>query len=396
MNTPLSVGIVGAGIAGMTTALTLARAGFDVTLVDPLSLAALQSPERDSRTTALAECAVQALRRMGVWEAVNPHTQPILDIRVADKGSHQWVHYDHRLVGTPLGYMVENHDLLRVLAEAVMQHPNITCRMDTRVTGLESHPQHSILRFQDGTEAPFPLVIGADGKGSRVRELAGIACTRHAYTQSAVVCNVTHEQPHQGLAVEYFLPTGPFAILPLLPGNRSSIVWSEQTEEATHLAQCEEAEFMAHLRHRFGDFLGEVRLEGSRALYPLGVQVARSLHGPRVALVGDAAHLIHPISGQGINLGFRDITRLVECLTQQARLGGDIGAEALLASYSRDRQADIWSLVGITDGLNRLFSNSHPLLTTARRLGLGAVEPLTPLKKLFMRHAMGVLGKDAA
>ena len=243
----------------------------------------------------------------------------------------------------------------------------------------------------DGRHVRARLAVAADGARSASRDAVGIEVVRWAYEQTGIVCTVAHERPHRGIAHERFLPAGPFAILPM-KGNRSSLVWTERAALAPQLMEADEATFAAELGARFGDFLGALEVVGPRWSYPLSLTHARSYVAPRLALAGDAAHAIHPIAGQGFNLGIRDIAVLAELVVDQARLGLDIGSDDLLAHYQRWRRFDAVALIAVTDGLNRLFSNHHPALRVTRDVGLAMVNQVPPLKRVFMRHAMGLVG----
>jgi 2-octaprenyl-6-methoxyphenol hydroxylase len=385
--------IAGGGLSGLTSALAMGRCGFQVVLIDREPEAALGHVERDGRTTAIAAGGRIMLETLGVWETVSPHAEPILDIRVSDGASRRFLHYDHREVGdVPMGHIVENAILKQALFEAVKAHDGISFRPGAGVEKLDATPERVLVTLDDGTETSGSLLIAGDGRASQVRRLAGIRATRLDYRQTSLVFNVRHERPHHGVAHERFLPGGPLAFLPM-PGNRSSVVWTEATDTARALLKLDDKGLAGALSARFDDCLGALSIDGGRWSYPLSLVNAERQTGPRLALVGDAAHGIHPIAGQGFNLGLRDIAVLCDELAEAARLGLDIGAPEVLRRFQASRRVDTMTLVLATDGLNRLFSNDIAPLRALRSGGLGLVNRVPPLKKLFMRHAMGLLGE---
>ena len=284
-----------------------------------------------------------------------------------------------------MGHIVED----RVLRPALLAAAQIavTCRTETRVLGQSG----GTVTLSTGDKLATRLIIGADGRGSETAQRAGIKRMSWGYGQTALVAAIAHEKPHEGIAHQFFMPAGPLAILPL-PGNRSSIVWSERTADADRIAALPEDYFLDHLRPRFGDFRGEISLAGARYRYPLGLSLAEHFVADRVALIGDAAHGIHPIAGQGLNLGFRDVAALAQVLAEARRRGEDIGAPQVLARYQSWRRFDTAALAMATDGFNRLFSNDNPLLRAVRDLGMGAINAAPGLKRRFIREAAGLTG----
>lgn len=396
--------IVGGGMVGLTLAAALGGAGLTVVLVDREAPARQSAAAFDGRTSAIAFGSQRGLVALGLWPALAPDAEAILDIRVSDGGSPLFLHYDHREVGgVPLGYIIENRSIRRALFDHVRRIATVTHKAPTTVRSMEVRAGGVEAVLGDGTTVRAPLVVGADGPRSALRRQAGIALTEWRYRQTGIVCTMVHEQPHRGIAHERFLPAGPFAVLPMtddravpdgtLGRHRSSIVWTERAELAPAMLALDDDAFSEELAERFGPHYGAVRVTGPRWSYPLALHHAESYVAPRLALVGDAAHLIHPIAGQGLNLGLRDIAALAEVLVDARRLGLDIGAPDVLARYQRWRRFDNTVLVAATDALNRLFSNDVPLVTLARDLGLGAVNRVPPLKRFFMRHAMGVVGE---
>jgi 2-octaprenyl-6-methoxyphenol hydroxylase len=384
--------VVGGGLAGMALAALCAAAGIETALVDRIDPARLTDASFDGRTTALAYGSQRVLEALGLWPAIAAAAEPIRAIRVADADSRLHVHYDHRLVGDhPLGYIVENRVLRRGLLDRLAALPALRHLAPRTVSDIARDADIATAALADGTQIRAALVAACDGAASPLREAANIPCLRWSYPQTSIVATVRHALPHDGVAIEHFLPAGPFAILPMT-GQRSSIVWTERADRAPALLALPDAPFRDELARRFGDHGGALALAGPRWSYPLSFLLAARYGGRRLALVGEAAHVIHPIAGQGLNLGIRDVAALAELVVDARRLGLDIGADAVIADYERWRRRDAVLLGAVTDGLNRLFSNDAPPLRFARDLGLAAVDRLQPLKRLFMRHAMGTLG----
>jgi 2-octaprenyl-6-methoxyphenol hydroxylase len=384
--------VVGGGLVGLTLGIACAEAGLDVVLVDREDAAAKLAEPYDGRASAIAFGSQRVLASSGIWPHLYGEAEPILEIRVADDNAPLFLHYDHKEVGdAPLGWIVENRVLRRALLERARTLRSLRLLAPVSVSSLERHPGGVTAQLSDGTRIAGTLCAAADGKDSPLRRAAGIRTIAWSYPQTGIVCTVRHEKPHRGVAVEHFLPAGPFAILPMTD-SRSSLVWTERADLAPTLMDLPDEKFHAELVRRFGDFLGRVEVEGPRWAYPLAFMHAERYVAPRLALVGDAAHLIHPIAGQGLNLGLRDVAALAECIIDCRRLGLDIGDPATLARYERWRRFDNLTLAAVTDGLNRLFSNTVAPVKLVRDLGLAAVNRMPPLKRLFMRHAMGTLG----
>ncbi|BBK39872.1 2-octaprenyl-3-methyl-6-methoxy-1,4-benzoquinol hydroxylase [Allostella sp. ATCC 35155] len=389
--------IVGGGLVGLTLGAALAGAGIETLVVDRGPPPKALAPEFDGRASAIAFGSRRILEGIGLWPLLAQGAAPIREIRVVDGGSPLFLHYDHREVGDePLGHIVENRLLRLALHRLAGTLPHLHHAAPATVETMERDADGVGVLLGNGSRWRGQLLIAADGKASATRTACGIAVRAHRYPQTAIVTTAVHEAPHRDVAIEHFLPAGPFAILPLPPApgepNRSSLVWTERSALAPALLALPEADFSAELARRFGDHWGRVVPSGPRFSYPLGIQWADRFVDHRLALVGDAAHVIHPIAGQGLNLGIRDVAALAETLVDARRLGLDIGAPVALQRYAAWRRADTAALGIVTDALNRLFSNDRPPLRAARRLGLAAVERLPPLKRLFMRHAMGVVG----
>ncbi len=386
------VAVVGAGMVGGTIACLLAGSGVPTVMIDRAAIGTGLVPEFDGRASAIALSTHRALRGAGIWAALADTVNPIEDIRVSDGGSPLFLHYDHRDVGDePFGYMIENRHIRHALAARFAELDALTVAAPASVAGVERNPGGVVVGLGDGREIRARLLIGADGRGSAMRAAAGIRVTRWDYDQVGIVCSVRHEKPHDNIAHERFLPSGPFAILPLRD-NRASIVWTDKKHLAPTIMQLSDRDFAGELRRRFGDFLGDVEPEPRRWCYPLSLQFAREPVADRLALAGDAAHAMHPIAGQGLNMGLRDAAALAEAIVDARRLGLDIGGSTTLERYARWRGFDNTLMLAMTDMLNRLFSNDIAPARAARDIGMAAVNAAGPLKKVFMRHAMGVVG----
>jgi 2-octaprenyl-6-methoxyphenol hydroxylase len=387
--------IGGAGFAGLALAIALRQGlgdSFSVTVADP---ALAHEKSKDPRATAIAAAARRLFEALDVWQAVEDGAQPILDMVVTDSKLDDAVRPTFLTFGGEVeegeafAHMIENRHLVDALV-AKAKDLGIDLRA-TSVAGFENSGKRIDVELTDGAALSARLLVGADGARSLIREHAGIATHGWNYNQSAIVTTVAHERPHNGRAEEHFLPSGPFAILPLT-GNRSSIVWTETTREAGRMVALPDDEFLYELEKRFGLHLGDLQIAGPRRAFPLGLFTARSFIGERLALIGDAAHIIHPIAGQGLNMGLRDVAALAEAVADAARLGIDIGAVQVLERYQRWRRFDTMTMGVATDGLNRLFSNRSDVLRLARDVGLGVVERLPALKRMFIREAAGFTG----
>ncbi|MCT8158473.1 FAD-dependent monooxygenase [Pseudoruegeria sp. SHC-113] len=388
--------IAGGGLNGPALALALAQGGLSVVIADPTPEAVLEAEAFDGRGYALALASQRLLAALGIWGEVAENSQPILEIKVTDGRAGEGpspflLHFDHaEMEEGPMGYMLEDRHLRRALLAAVRAAPGIR-RVEAAVTGHEPSAAGVSVTLANGESLTTRLLVGADGRSSQIAQQAGLKRQGADYHQTALVCAVEHALPHNGIAHQFFMPAGPLAILPL-PGNRSSIVWSEATEEAARIHALSDEDYLAELRPRFGNFLGEISLAGPRFTYPLLLTLAEAFIAPRLALLGDAAHGVHPIAGQGLNLGLRDVGALAEVLVDARRRGEDIGSEAVLQRYQAWRRFDTAALALATDTFNRLFSNNNPLLRLGRDLGMGAVNAIPALRRSFMREAAGLTG----
>ncbi len=386
--------IAGGGLNGLVLGIACAGAGLACAIVDRQDPVVMSAAGFDGRSSAIAYGSQRVMSALGLWPAIAGEAEPILEIRIADDSAPLFLHYDHRDLGgdAPLGWIVENRVLRRALIEHARSLPSLAFLAPLEVGAVQTSPAAATAALSNGRQMTVRLVAAADGAGSPLRRGAGIGVVEWRYRQTAIVTTVHHQRPHAGIAVEHFLPAGPFAILPMT-GNRSSIVWTEREELAARLMALPEAAFAAELSARFGDFLGMVEPVAPRWSYPVGLMLAERYVDRRLALVGEAAHLIHPIAGQGLNLGIRDAAALAELVVDARRLGLDIGDDALLRRYQQWRRFDVVLLAAVTDGLNRLFSNTLAPLRLIRDLGLAAVDRLPPVKRFLMRDAMGVTGQ---
>jgi 2-octaprenyl-6-methoxyphenol hydroxylase len=391
-----SIVIGGGAFAGLALALALRQGlGAEVAVIvaDP---ALAVRPSRDGRATAIVAACRRLFGALGVWGDIASTAQPILDMVVTDSRLEDATRpvfltfAGHVEPGEPFAHMVENHYLIDALVTRAEAH-GIDLRA-TAVTSYDANADGVDVRLADGSMINASLLVAADGARSKLRERAGIATHGWEYDQSGIVVTVGHERDHQGRAEEHFLPAGPFAILPLT-GNRSSLVWTEKRAEAARITALGEAEFLAELEQRFGLHLGEIKVLDKPRSFPLGYFVARSFIAERLALVGDAAHVIHPIAGQGLNLGLKDVAALAEVVVDAARLGIDLGQSDVLESYQRWRRFDTMAMGLATNSLNLLFSNKSTLLRTVRDIGLGLVDRAPPLKEMFIRQAAGLSGE---
>ena len=388
--------VCGGGMVGLTLGLAAAQGGLKVAVVDALAPEKVLDAGFDGRVSALAYASVRMLTALGVWPHLERQAQPIREILVTDgkagsPASPFSLHFDSQELGAAsLGHIAENRHIRAALYDAMP--PTLKLVAPAAVTGLEVHKGQAIASLSNGEKIQAALAVAADGRDLKLRAAQGIGVIGWSYPQTGIVATVAHEKPHNGVAYEHFLPSGPFAILPMTQ-NRSSLVWTERAEKAPGLLALDDAAFNIELARRFGPHLGATHVVGRRWSYPLSFHLARDFVRPRFALAGDCAHGIHPIAGQGLNLGLKDAAALAETLLDAARLGRDIGALDTLKRYERWRRFDSLALAVSTDALNRLFSNDITPLRQLRDLGLGVVDAIGPARRFFMRHAGGDVGK---
>lgn len=391
-NSRTDILIVGGGLNGLPLAIALASAGLDVTVIERADPKSLVADTFDGRVSAIAFATRNLFKSIGVWDYVE-QSEPMLDIRITDGPSKLFLHYDHRQLGDePFGHMVENRFLRIALLKRAAELKTLHLRAPANFTDIERRPDGATMTLDDHQTIDAQLVVAADGRQSPVRQLAGIGTVGWLYDQSGIVCTVAHEIPHEGVAQERFLNPGPFAILPMT-GNRSSLVWTESTETAAKIMSLPPSEFEAAMERRFGTYLGKLEVVGPRWSYPLSLHQSDQYISERLALVGDAAHGMHPIAGQGLNLGLRDVAALAEVIIDAARLGLDCGTSNILEKYEQWRRFDSATLLAITDGLNRLFTADVEPVRLARDVGLAAVNKMPRLKGFFMEHARGTVGE---
>lgn len=398
MNGDSDILIVGGGLNGPALALALAQNGFSVTVIDALPETTRNQPDFDGRAYALALASVRLLKAIGIWDRVVENSQPMHEIKVSDgrvgEGpSPFFLHFDSAEIEEgPMGHMLEDRFLRDAFLKALADTNGITHLSGETVIDQEIGARGVILKLASGRSLAGKLLIGSDGRKSGTAERAGIKRTGWGYGQTALVAALEHDLPHHGIAHQFFMPSGPLAILPL-PGNVSSIVWSETDETAAEFSALGDEAFMDVLRPRFGDFLGDIRLRGQRFTYPLGLTIANSFISERLALIGDAAHGMHPIAGQGLNAGLRDVGALAQVISEANQRGEDIAASDVLARYQQWRRFDTATLAMATDLTNKLFSNDNPLLRLGRDLGMGAINAIPGLRRTFIREAAGLTGE---
>jgi 2-octaprenyl-6-methoxyphenol hydroxylase len=389
--------IVGGGLNGPALALALAQGGLRVTVVDARPAPARSEAGFDGRAYALAIASKRLLSVIGVWPGIADKVQPILQIKASDGHAGEgaapfFLNFDHAEIEEgPMGFMAEDRHLYAAFLAAMAAEPLITLLSGEMVTAQHVTPASAAITLASGKSLNARLIVGCDGRSSGTALRAGIKRSGWGYGQTALVTAVNHALPHNGIAQQFFMPEGPLAILPLL-GNRSSIVWSETEARAAAIHALPDAEYLMALRPRFGDFLGEISLAGARYTYPLSLTLADHFAAPRLALVGDAAHGVHPIAGQGLNLGLRDVGALAQVVIEAKRRGEDIGAIDVLERYQQWRRFDTTTLALGMDTVNKLFSNDNPILRLGRDLGLGAVNALPGLRRKFIRQAAGLQG----
>jgi 2-octaprenyl-6-methoxyphenol hydroxylase len=384
--------ILGGGLVGLTIAVALGRHGLSSIVVDPADPETVLAPRYDGRATAVASASYRMLEAIGVAERLEGQGCPIESIRVSDGLEPGVLAFEPPVGDDPLGIMFENRILRQALREAALAAENVTLLMPARAAEVVRDSTGVRVALEDSRLLAAPLLVGAEGRLSPSREAAAIPVARWRYDHQAIIATVDHEHHHDNVAYEIFYPSGPFAILPMLPGTRSAIVWSVPAADAAATLGLPERAMAAEIEKRMGGFLGKIAIAGPRVSYPLGFHHAATITAERLALAGDAAHGIHPIAGQGLNLGFRDAAALVQVLVEGARLGLDLGDAQLLARYGRWRSLDTLMVAAATDGLTRLYGVPGRTASAIRRLGMGAVQRVRPLKNALMAEARGESG----
>lgn len=397
MSKDFDVAVVGAGPVGGTLACLLAARGVRVAVIDHAALPPMEHPDFDGRAYAIAAGSRAVLEEAGLWDRLPYTPGPIRDIRVSDgkvgrPASPLFLHFDSAEVGeAAFGWMVEAR-ALRMAINARLAGGDVAVFAPAQAAVMRTAEAAS-LQIEGGPCLTARLVVAAEGRRSRLRDEAGIAVTRLPYGQIGIVCAVAHELPHHGTALEHFLPAGPFAQLPMAATagapHLSALVWTERETVANRLLAMDDASFTREVQRRLGSHLGVIRLLGRRWSYPLSAMHVQRWADTRLALVGDAAHGIHPIAGQGLNLGFRDVASLGRLVGDAVGRGEDAGSRALLARYQAERRPDLLLMLAATDMLDRLFSSDNPALRLARDLGIAAVHRMPRVKRMFMRQAMG-------
>ena len=384
--------VIGGGLSGLTTTLALSKIGLSVAIIDKTSLKTAKKNEGDQRTTAVSASGKKVFEALDVWDSLKKGAEPILDIVVSEKGKKGHLSFDHQTVGTePMGHILNNIELKNSLISSIRSQKNIQLFPFKSLNNFFPETGAVTIDLNDGSSYEAALLVAADGRNSDGRRIAKIKSTNIDYNQSSIVFTVGHEKPHRGTAYEQFTTGGPIASLPMR-GNKSSVVWSEDTEVVESLMQLDDKDFAAAASYRLNDCLGKMTIIGQRKVFPLKLNYADTIIANRFAMVGDAAHGLHPIAGQGFNLGLRDIANLTEEISNARRLGLDIGSFETLRSYQAARRFDNFSLVAATDGLNRLFTDNSKIVRFVRSSGLDAINSMNPIKNLFMRLAMGEVG----
>lgn len=389
--------IIGGGHSGLTLSILLGSKGLKIICLDREDVKRTLENSFDTRTTAISYGSMKVMEEAGFWTELEPRGCPIEDIKITQNGSPALLNFlSSDVKAKAFGWIFENKDLREVMYEAIADNPSITHEGGVCVTGMDFYDDLNGVTLEDGRIFYAPLIVGADGRGSFTREALKIGVRQWSYHQQAVICNVYHAKPHHNIALEDFRAEGPFAMLPMNDdenGNhRSGLVWTEETRKRDSLMKLSDEEFIAALNERLPQTYGRVNRIRGRMVYPLGFIHAHRYTGPRTALVADAAHGIHPIAGQGLNLGLRDVAALGQHVGDAFRAGRDIGAAALLSAYESERRPDNMLMAGVTDALVKLFSRRSNLLSPVRAIGLRMVEHSGPAKRFFIRQAMGTAG----
>lgn len=392
--------IIGGGLAGMSLACLLGRNDIKVCCVDSLDPQKTINETFDGRTTAISWASQKILSKAGVWDQLSSQACPINDIQILDGDSPVLLEFfSHEVDDRAFGWILENRLIRQALLNTIDQYENITLLAPTRIDDFAVYDDRAEAYTSDNRVLKAPLIIGADGKNSKTREWMDIPVRGWSYNQNALICTVAHENPHNNIAIEHFNPEGPFAVLPMTDETqngktiyRSSVVWTDHSNGNKSMMAWDDDTFKAGLNARFPAFYGEVKAITPRMSYPLGLKHAYSYIGPRMALVAEAAHAMHPIAGQGLNMGLRDIAVISDLIVGAHHAGDDLGHQDLLKKYQRKRRADNTAMMAATDTLNKLFGVKMPPVAMARKLGIKAISRFKPAKQLFMRQAMGAVG----
>ena len=387
--------IFGGGLVGLALASALDSSGLSTILVDPADPDQRTNMAFDGRTSAVSSSSMRMLRTIGVAEHFPAAGCPILKIRVADGLDPGGLQFEPSEDDEPLGWMHENRHLRAALRARAEAGRNAWLLWKSRPESVDRGEQGVVVSLDDGRKLHAPLLVGADGRNSPTREAAGIPMARWRYDHEAIVSTLRHERPHENIAYEIFFPSGPFALLPMTDddkGHRSAIVWSVRRDDAAGFFSLSDEDFAAEAESAMGGFLGRIELAAPRSSYPLGFHHAAQITAPRLALIGDAAHAIHPIAGQGLNLGFRDVAALAQVLVEGARLGLDLGDQQLLDCYRRWRSLDALMVAMATDGLTRIYGVPGRTASAVRRFGMGLIDRISPIKTRLMDEARGTSG----
>jgi 2-octaprenyl-6-methoxyphenol hydroxylase len=397
MNNDTDIIIVGGGLIGSALAIALSSIGFDVTVIDRQSYKLTKSQNFDGRAYALSHASIRMLKVLGIWNYFKENAQPILDIKVSDgrvgEGASDWfLHFDHQeLEEGPMGHLIEDRYIREALKTDIEMSKQIKYINNAEVISQNVKDTGVSLNLSDGQVLRTQLLVGCDGRNSKIAHWSNISHVGWNYNQTALVCALSHEKQHFGVAHQFFNPAGPLAILPL-KDNKSSIVWTETKDRAKHINDMCDEDYLNALSPFIGNFLGSINLVGDRFSYPLGLSLADSFIAKRTVLVGDSAHGIHPLAGQGLNLGLKDIAALTEVLALAKRRGESFSSKQVLERYQKWRRFDTSVMAVATDSINKLFSNDNIILRSMRDVGLGSVNATPHLRRSFMRHAAGLSG----
>lgn len=384
--------ILGGGLVGLTLALALDQAGLKSLVVEAMDPSQSLAKGFDGRASAISSASWRMLEALGVADDLKDHTAPIRRIEVRDGVQRDCMDFTIGENEEPLGHMLENAILRSALHAHAARADNVQLFMPRRAVQTERDDVSARVTLDDGTELVAPLLLAAEGRKSPTREAAGLNTAHWDYNHTAIISAFNHSIPHDNIAHEIFYPAGPFALLPLPPGTRSALVWTVNSKDAAGVLALSETAFIGEVKKRAGGLLGEISAIAPRSSYPLNFHHAAHVTATRLALVGDAAHGMHPIAGQGLNLGFRDVAAMAEVLIDGARLGLDLGDAQLLKRYETWRSLDSLSVMAATDSINRLFAVPGKAARSVRRFGLGMVQRMPPLKRFFMAEARGTSG----